>query len=55
MTNPKSLPALGIALACLAITFSLAVRAQAQTFSNLTIFDGTNGNQFGALHATFPF
>src|SRR6266481_1404569 len=41
-SNPNSL-ALGIALACLAITFSLAVRAQAQTVSYLADFNGHNG------------
>ena len=41
---------LGFALACTAITFSLAVRAQAQTVSYLASFDGTNGYQpFGSL------
>jgi uncharacterized protein (DUF2345 family) len=33
MTNSKSLRSLGLALACAAVTFSLAVCAQAQTFS----------------------
>ena len=45
MKNSQSQLILGLALACAALTFSLAVRAQAQTFSNLSVFDGTNGNQ----------
>jgi len=35
MTNSKSLPSLGFALASAAITFSLAVCAQAQTITYL--------------------
>src|SRR5207302_9245100 len=38
-----SLSTLGFALACAAITFSLAVCAQAQTLSYLAVFSGTNG------------
>jgi uncharacterized repeat protein (TIGR03803 family) len=36
---------LGLVLACIALTFSLAVCAQAQTFSDFVIFDGTNGSE----------
>jgi uncharacterized repeat protein (TIGR03803 family) len=36
---------LGLALACAAITFSLAVCAQAQTLNYLAAFDGVNGSQ----------
>jgi uncharacterized repeat protein (TIGR03803 family) len=40
----------GILLVCVAFTLSLAVCAQAQTFSYLAVFDGTNGYQpFGSL------
>jgi uncharacterized repeat protein (TIGR03803 family) len=49
MTNSKSLPTLGLALACVAFTFSLAVCAQAQTFSKFAIFDGTNGSAPNAV------
>ncbi len=50
MKRSKSLTTLGLALACAALTFSLAVRAEAQTFSYLASFDGTNGYQpFGSL------
>src|SRR5258708_23844944 len=38
MTNSKSLPALGFALTCAALTFSLTVCAQAQTFTSLYSF-----------------
>ena len=41
----KSLLTVALALACAAITFSLAVRAQAQTVTYLTKFGGTNGSQ----------
>ncbi len=43
MKSSKLHPTLGLALACWAITFSLAVRAQAQTVSYLADFDGHNG------------
>src|SRR5437588_3408113 len=43
-SNPNSL-APGIALACLALTFSLAARAQAQTVNYLAAFDGVNGSE----------
>ncbi len=50
MKNSKSRFALGLALACAAITLSLAVCTQAQTFSYLADFDGANGYQpFGSL------
>jgi uncharacterized repeat protein (TIGR03803 family) len=44
MKNSGFLHALGLALACAAITFSLAVCAQAQTLSYLAVFNGTNGS-----------
>jgi uncharacterized repeat protein (TIGR03803 family) len=44
MKGSKSLLTLGLALACAAITFSLAGRAQAQTLSYLAVFNGTNGS-----------
>src|ERR1700704_3806343 len=49
-SNPNSL-ALGIALACLAIALSPAVRAQAQTFTTLGNFTGFNGAypSFGSM------
>ena len=34
-----------LALGCSALTFSLSVRAQAQTLTYLAVFDGTNGNE----------
>ncbi len=50
MQNSKSHFTLVLALACAAVTFSLAARAQAQAFSYLAEFDGTNGLQpFGSL------
>ncbi len=49
MTNSKSLPALGFALACAAITFSLAVCAQAQTVTYLANFNGKNGSAPGPV------
>jgi uncharacterized repeat protein (TIGR03803 family) len=50
MTNSKSLRTLGLALACATITFSLAVRAQAQTLTYLAQFNGTNGTYpYGSL------
>ena len=45
MKGSKSLLTLGLALACAAITFSLAVRAEAQTLNYLAAFDGVNGSQ----------
>jgi uncharacterized repeat protein (TIGR03803 family) len=60
MTNSKSLRDLGLALACVAITFSLSVCAQAQTVtfiydfhasgqqsSALSVIQGTDGNLYG--------
>jgi uncharacterized repeat protein (TIGR03803 family) len=50
MKTSKFQLTLGLALACAAITFSLAVCAQAQTLSYLADFDGTNGLQpFGGV------
>jgi uncharacterized repeat protein (TIGR03803 family) len=50
MKPTNSFLTLGLALACAAITFSLAVRAQAQTLTFLANFDGTNGLQpFGSV------
>src|SRR5258708_1208299 len=49
MKNSKSQLTLALALACAAITFSLAVGAQAQTFSKFAIFDGTNGSAPNAV------
>jgi uncharacterized repeat protein (TIGR03803 family) len=43
MNNPKFRFTLGLALACAAFTLSLAVCAQAQTITNLGLFDGLNG------------
>jgi uncharacterized repeat protein (TIGR03803 family) len=40
----KSMLALGLVLTCAAITFSLAVGAQAQDFTYLAVFSGTNGS-----------
>jgi uncharacterized repeat protein (TIGR03803 family) len=40
-------------VAALALTFSLAVRAQAQTFSTFAVFDGTNGSgPYAVVQAT---
>jgi uncharacterized repeat protein (TIGR03803 family) len=44
MKSSKSRYAFGVALACAAITFSLAVCAQAQTFTTLGNFTGFNGD-----------
>ncbi len=43
MKVSKSLFTLGLALACAALTFGLAVCAQAQTFTTLAAFTGLNG------------
>jgi uncharacterized repeat protein (TIGR03803 family) len=43
MTNSKSLTTIGLALACAALTFGLAVRAQAQTLNYFADLDGNNG------------
>ena len=43
MKASKSLLSLGVALACAAIAFSLAVRAQAQTVTYIAAFNGANG------------
>src|SRR5260370_389089 len=55
MKNSKSLSTLGLGLACAAITFSLAVCAQAQTVTYLAKFGGNNGSEpFGsAVQATY--
>jgi hypothetical protein len=42
MKNSESLRTLGLALACATIAFSLAVCAQAQTFTTLGNFTGFN-------------
>jgi uncharacterized repeat protein (TIGR03803 family) len=51
MTNSKSLLTLGLTLACAALTLSLAVCAQAQTFTTLGDFTGSNGSVpfFGSM------
>jgi uncharacterized repeat protein (TIGR03803 family) len=51
MTNSKSLSTLGLALASAVFTFSLAVCAQAQTFTTLGAFTGFNGTApfFGSM------
>jgi len=50
MKNSKSQFTLGLALACAAITFSLAVCAQAQTVTYLAKFGGNNGSEpFGSV------
>ena len=50
MKGSKSLLTLGLALTCAAITFGLAVRAQAQTVTFVADFDGGNGWQpFGSV------
>ncbi len=50
MKTSKFQLTLGLALTCAVFTFSLAVHAQAQTFSYLASFDGTNGLQpFGSV------
>src|SRR3954467_13803201 len=66
MKPSKSLLSFGLALACMALTFSLAVQAQAQTFTFLATFNGTNGgrpvtvvqatdgNFYGAAYADGP-
>jgi len=43
MENSKALPTLGLALACAAFTFGLAVCAQAQTVTDFANFDGVDG------------
>src|SRR5216684_3711185 len=49
MKNSKSQFTLGLALTCAAITFSLAVCAQAQTVTYLANFNGTTFN--GGAHS----
>src|ERR1700676_965456 len=49
MKTSKSQLTLGFAAACAAITFSLAVCAQAQTVTYLAAFDGVNGSQPSTL------
>lgn len=49
MKTSKSQFVLSLALACAAITFSLAVRAQAQTLTYIGEFNGTNGKYPGPL------
>jgi uncharacterized repeat protein (TIGR03803 family) len=50
MKASKSVVTLSLILACAVLTLSLAVCAQAQTFSYLAEFNGTNGLQpFGAV------
>lgn len=50
MKSSQSPLTLGVALACTAILFSLAVRAEAQTYTDLADFNGRNGAQpWGAL------
>src|ERR1700689_1549314 len=44
MKTSKLQLTLGLALACAAITFSLAVCAQGQTVTNFANFDGVNGH-----------
>ena len=44
MKSSKFRLTLGFTLACAVVSFSLAVRAQAQTLSYLAVFDGTDGN-----------
>ena len=43
MKGSRSLLTLGFALACAALTLSLAVRAQAQTVTDFANFDGVDG------------
>jgi uncharacterized repeat protein (TIGR03803 family) len=45
MKHSKSQLTLGFAAACAALTFSLAVSAEAQTVNYLAAFDGVNGSQ----------
>src|SRR5437763_14387592 len=45
MKNSKSLSTLGLGLAVAAISFGLAVCAQAQTVTYLAVYNGTNGKQ----------
>jgi len=52
MTNSKSLSTLGLALACAALTFSLAVRAQAQTVSFIARLTGSQRSTTGVIQAT---
>jgi uncharacterized repeat protein (TIGR03803 family) len=51
MKSSRSRFTLVLALACAAITFGLAVRAQAQTFTTLAAFNGLNGEApfFGSM------
>lgn len=51
MNTSKFQLTLGLALACAAITLSVAVRAHAQTFTTLAAFNGVNGTApfFGSL------
>ncbi len=51
MKASKSLFSLGLVVACAAIIFSLAARAQAQTFTTLAAFNGVNGGTpfFGSM------
>ncbi len=51
MKNSKSQFTLGLAAACAAITFSLAVCAQAQTVNFLTKFQGVQGSATGVIQA----
>lgn len=44
MKSSKFQPRLGLALACTALTFSLALCAQAQTFDYFAVFNGANGS-----------
>jgi len=44
MKASKAFLSLGLALACVVFTFSLAVRAQAQTLKVIGFFDGSDGN-----------
>src|ERR1035441_5525032 len=43
MKGSKSLLTLGLALACAALTFGLAVCSQAQTLKTVGVFDGNDG------------
>ncbi len=52
MKSLKSLFSLRLALACAAITFSLAVRVQAQTFSYFTNFSARDEGAASVMQAT---